>query len=167
MIPSSGINALLRRYRSGEVTPQRFIQDTYDRIEQCHDRQRWTYLAPLDETLQRVTALTQEFSKSLPLYGIPFALQDTIDWGCVDLNRSRSALISPIDPSATIVKNLMAAGAIPLGKMPLESLPLEFVTFALGVEMNGNGLRSAIFALMDSDVDLVLKSVGLFSCDHG
>ncbi len=156
MIPSPGINALLRRYRSGDVTPQRYIQDIYDRIEQCHDGTLWSYLVPLEDTLQRVTDLTQEFSKSLPLYGIPFAIDDPIDWGCT--NRSQSEWTNSSDRSAKTVKNLLAAGAIPLGKTQAKLVRFEFVNFALGQETSG--LRSAIFALTESDIEIVLKSAG-------
>jgi Asp-tRNA(Asn)/Glu-tRNA(Gln) amidotransferase A subunit family amidase len=161
MIPSSGITALLRRYRSGQITPQQFIQETYRSIEQCNDRHEWTYLVPLEETLQRVTSLTQEFSKSLPLYGVTFAIQDSIDWIYVDGSRASLELAGKLDrPLTTVLRNLMAAGAIPIGKNKFERLPLEYVNFALSAEIEGSGLRSAIFALTDSDVEIVLKSAG-------
>jgi allophanate hydrolase len=148
MIPSSGINALLRRYRSSELTPQQFIRETYDRIEQCNEPDLWLTVTPLDQVLQRVTDLTQEFSKSLPLYGIPFAIHDKIDG------------TAPLDLSAKVIKNLLAAGAIPIGKIHFDPLALEFVHFVLGSHQDGDDRRSAILALTDSDVDLVLKSSG-------
>jgi allophanate hydrolase len=148
MTPPSGINALLRSYRSDQITPQQFIRETYDRIEQCIDVDLWITLTPLDEVLQRVTDLTQEFSKSLPLYGIPFAIHDKID-----------GIDNPMR-STQVIKNLLAAGAILLGQTKVNPLALEFVHFVLGAHQEGDDRRSAILALTDSDVDLVLKSSG-------
>jgi hypothetical protein len=148
MTPPSGINVLLRRYRSDQITPQQLIRETYDRIEQSIDADLWITLTPLDEVLQRVTDLTQEFSKSLPLYGIPFAIHDKTD-----------GTDNPIR-SAQFIKNLLAAGAIPMGRTHFDPLVLEFVHFVLGAQQEGDDRRSAILALTDSDVEIVLKSTG-------
>jgi allophanate hydrolase len=99
----------------------------------------WIHLVPEDESIARAEALGP-FREDLPLYGIPFAVKDNIDLagapttaGCPDY------AYTPAE-SATVVKRLMEAGAIPLGKTNLD----QFATGLVGTR-SPYGACSSVF----------------------
>src|SRR5919202_663527 len=80
---SLDIHSLLDRYRTGSIAPADAIASVYDRIERYADPAVWIYLAPQAETLERAKALENLDPQQLPLYGIPFAIKDNLDWAGV------------------------------------------------------------------------------------
>jgi allophanate hydrolase len=67
----------------------------------------------------------------LPLYGIPFAIKDNIDLAGIPTTAACPAFAYTPESSATLVEQLLALGAVPLGKTNLDQ-------FATGL----NGTRS-------------------------
>ncbi len=122
------VRSLLRAYRSGVITPEAIVAQVYQRIEQYADPAIWIYLAPMADSLARVKALSKGDSANLPLYGVPFALKDNIDWAGVPTTAGCPEFAYIPEQSATVFEKLCAAGAIPIGKTNLD----QFATGLVG-----------------------------------
>lgn len=83
MILSLDLQSLRQAYSTGQVTPVDVVETVYERIERYADPAVWIYLAPREESLRRAQALTQTEPSQLPLYGVPFAIKDNVDWAGV------------------------------------------------------------------------------------
>ena len=86
-----------------------------------------------------LSALEQHQPEDLPLYGIPFAIKDNIDLAGVPTTAACPAFAYMAGQDATLVRQLIALGAIPLGKTNLDQ-------FATGL----NGTRSPYGACRNS-----------------
>ncbi len=118
------IRSLHQAYQSRTISPEALIRQVYDQIAQHNDPALWIYLAPLADTLDRVA----QTSPDLPLYGIPFALKDNIDWAGTPTTAACPEFAYTPATSATVVARLCAAGAIPIGKTNLD----QFATGLVG-----------------------------------
>jgi allophanate hydrolase len=125
---SLDLRSLLQAYRNGTTTPEAVIADIYQRIEQYADPAVWIYLAPLADSLAQAQALSDQDPADLPLYGIPFAIKDNIDWAGVTTTAGCPEFAYTPQRSATVVEKLCAAGAIPIGKTNLD----QFATGLVG-----------------------------------
>src|ERR671933_420023 len=112
---SLDIHSLLDRYRTGSLAPADAIASVYDRIERYADPAVWIYLAPLAETLERAKALENLDPQQLPLYGIPFAIKDNLDWAGVPTTAGCPAFARTPARSSSVVERLCAPGAIAIG----------------------------------------------------
>ena len=124
---SLDLQALRQRYRSG-ITPEVVIAQIYEQIAAYDDPAIWIYLAPLADSLERARALESLDPASLPLYGVPFAIKDNIDWAQIPTTAGCPAFAYCPTESATVVQKLCAAGAIPIGKTNLD----QFATGLVG-----------------------------------
>lgn len=127
-ILSLDLASLLQQYRRGSSTPEAMIREVYKRIEQYADPAVWIYLAPIADSLARARALHSKTPDSLPLYGVPFAIKDNLDWAGVPTTAGCPAFAYTPERSATVVERLCAAGAIPIGKTNLD----QFATGLVG-----------------------------------
>jgi allophanate hydrolase len=125
---SLDFSSLSEQYRTGATTPAAVIADIYDRIEQYADPAVWIYLAPIADSLARAKALEDKTPDQLPLYGLPFAIKDNLDWASVPTTAGCPAFAYTPERSATVVERLCAAGAIPIGKTNLD----QFATGLVG-----------------------------------
>jgi allophanate hydrolase len=89
------------------------------------------HLLSKDELEPYLAALEDKSPAELPLYGIPFAIKDNINLAGIPTTAACPAFAYTPDTSATIVEQLIALGAVPLGKANLDQ-------FATGL----NGTRS-------------------------
>ncbi len=133
MSPSAGQSslsgqALRQAYRSGARTPAEAIAQVYERIDQYADPALWIYLASREESLHRAAALQSQDPAALPLYGLPFAIKDNIDWAGVPTTAGCPEFAYTPTRSAAVIENLCAAGAIPIGKTNLD----QFATGLVG-----------------------------------
>ena len=125
------IDHLQSLYRGGELTPRQLLEQLDDYQASFADRNVWIhYLSPAERE-PFLQALEGESPESLPLYGVPFAIKDNIHLkGIPTTVANRHVHILP-ETSAFVVEQLLAAGAIPVGKTNLDQ-------FATGL----NGTRS-------------------------
>ncbi len=125
---SLDIHSLLDRYRTGSLAPADAIASVYDRIERYADPAVWIYLAPQAETLERAKALENLDPQQLPLYGIPFAIKDNLDWAGVPTTAGCPRFARTPARSSAVVERLCAAGAIAIGKTNMD----QFATGLVG-----------------------------------
>ncbi len=125
---SLDIHSLLDRYRTGSIAPADAIAQVYDRIERYADPAVWIYLAPIAETIERAKALQNLDPQQLPLYGIPFAIKDNLDWAGVPTTAGCPQFARTPARSSAVVERLCAAGAIAIGKTNMD----QFATGLVG-----------------------------------
>ncbi|WP_445372586.1 allophanate hydrolase [Methylomonas sp. HW2-6] len=122
------IVSLSQAYRDGALTPAALVNMLWQRLESAPERGVWISRVPLERLQAYTAALADQSPDELPLYGIPFAIKDNID--LVDLPTTAACPAYAYQPeqSAFVVRRLIAAGAIPLGKTNLD----QFATGLVG-----------------------------------
>lgn len=125
---SLDLKSLHHAYTTGQVTPTDIIEAVYQRIDEYHDPAVWIHLEPKSKSLERAAAVAQKGQAAQPLYGVPFAIKDNIDWAGIPTTAGCPEFAYIPDRSATVVTKLEAAGAIPIGKTNLD----QFATGLVG-----------------------------------
>lgn len=133
------ICALRQAYANGTMTPRSlFAELRQQAVDEAH---RNIFILHFDDTILQpwLLALDELDPSDAPLWGIPFAVKDNIDIAGVPTTAGCEAFAYRPSESATVIKQLMAAGAIPIGKTNLDQ-------FATGL----NGTRSPYGACKNS-----------------
>jgi allophanate hydrolase len=128
---SLDLAALAARYRNGGLEPTEVVAGVLDRIARRGDDKVWIHVLPRDELLAIAKNLEDAGPAGKPLFGAPFAIKDNIDLAGHPTTAACPAYAYTPEESATAVRRLTAAGAIPIGKTNLDQ-------FAAGL----NGTRS-------------------------
>jgi allophanate hydrolase len=126
-IQSLDFTSLRKAYAAG-VLPEEVIADVYARIEISGDPSIFISLLPKARALELARALGP-YDPSKPLYGIPIAIKDNIDFGELPTTAACPAFAYQPAGNAFVIDRLMAAGAIPIGKTNLD----QFATGLVGV----------------------------------
>ncbi|MEF3218589.1 allophanate hydrolase [Klebsiella quasipneumoniae subsp. quasipneumoniae] len=123
---------LAANYRNGHTTPRALLAEIRQRA-QALDPEFNLFIHLLSEAEQApfLAALEGHSPDTLPLYGVPFAIKDNIDLAEIVTTAACPAFAYRPTQSATIVAQLIALGAVPVGKTNLDQ-------FATGL----NGTRS-------------------------
>jgi allophanate hydrolase len=127
--PSLAIADLTVAYRDGRTRPPQVVYSVYERIAACRDRGIWISLSPIERALEMAEALGARDPASLPLYGVPFAIKDNIDLAGMPTTAACPAFTYMPAESAFVVRRLIDAGAIPVGKTNLD----QFATGLVGM----------------------------------
>ena len=133
------IATLRRRYLTGELQVMQLMQDIVARIGD-DPHHVWIYRLPLEEIEKYVTALQDKDPAELPLYGIPFAIKDNIDLAGAPTTAGCAEYAYHPQHHATVVRELINAGAIPIGKTNLD----QFATGLNGTRSPHGACRNAI-----------------------
>ncbi|HEY4170054.1 MAG TPA: allophanate hydrolase [Reyranella sp.] len=124
-----GVHNLGARYVAGTLTVRQVIDEILARIEAAGDDKVWISRVP-DATLRaQADELDRRDRKGLPLFGIPFAVKDNIDVAGLPTTAACPGFAYQPKESAEVVKQLVAAGAIVIGKTNLD----QFATGLVGV----------------------------------
>jgi len=128
MIADLRIEPLLNAYRAGGTTPRHVIRELWAQAATSDpaiwiSRPNWETLNALLENIE------SQDPEDLPLYGIPFAIKDNIDWAGQPTTAACPAFSYVPEHSAHVVDLLIKAGAIPVGKTNLD----QFATGLVGV----------------------------------
>ena len=119
-------------YHTGATTPRQLIGELRARAAALNaDYHLFIHLLSDAELEPYLAALELRDPGSLPLFGIPFAIKDNIDLAGTPTTAACPAFAYTPTESATLVAQLIALGAVPLGKTNLDQ-------FATGL----NGTRS-------------------------
>ena len=126
---SFDLSSLRAAYASG--TPVRAVIG--EALRRCAGDDRHVFIHRLNmaELLPFIEALEAADPASLPLYGVPFAIKDNIDLAGIPTTAGCPEFAYTPERSAFVVQQLIAAGAVPVGKTNLDQ-------FATGL----NGTRS-------------------------
>ncbi|MGE9290125.1 MAG: allophanate hydrolase [Puniceicoccales bacterium] len=160
------IAALRGRYENGTSSPEEVINTIFDRIE-AGDPRIWISLATRESCLEMARELGQKSPKDLPLYGIPFAIKDNIDLEGLRTTAACEEYGYFPSESATVVRHLIEAGAIPVGKTNLD----QFATGLVGVRspygFPGNSFNSDYIPGGSSSGSAVSVALGMVSFSLG
>ncbi|WP_233851234.1 allophanate hydrolase [Paraburkholderia sp. HD33-4] len=119
-------------YRAGTLTPRRLVAELLEKAAALNPSfNLFIHLLTEDEVAPYLDRLDTQSVESLPLYGVPFAIKDNIDLAGIQTTAACPAFADTPSRSASVVAQLIALGAIPLGKTNLDQ-------FATGL----NGTRS-------------------------
>lgn len=127
---TSGLNLsigfLREAYDSDTATPAQIVRAIYAKIR-SDDPSIWIHLIDEETVLSKIAGMPAE-CKSLPLYGIPFAIKDNIDAAGLATTAGCPEFAYVPDESAFAVQKLIKAGAILIGKTNLD----QFATGLVG-----------------------------------
>ncbi|KZN18555.1 MULTISPECIES: allophanate hydrolase [Pseudomonas] len=134
------LDALRNAYHQGQITPRQLLLNLREKAAALNpDYHLFIHLLSVEELEPYLAALDGRDPGSLPLYGVPFAIKDNIDLAGIPTTAACPAFAYVPERSATVVEQLLALGAIPLGKTNLDQ-------FATGL----NGSRSPYGACPNS-----------------
>jgi len=126
-----GVHALRGAYAAGTLDVGQVIEEVLKRIAAAGDDKVWITRAP-DERLRaeavRLDARRAELDR-MPLYGVPFAVKDNIDVADLRTTAACPGFSYQPEASAEVVRRLVEAGAIVIGKTNLD----QFATGLVGV----------------------------------
>lgn len=122
------IKAVQKAYAIGIETPESLIGKLRSQALGQSNFNAWIYLLGEEELQVYFDALKSKPKETSPLWGIPFAIKDNIDLAKVPTSAGCKSFIYTPDKSATVVEELIQAGAIPLGKTNLD----QFATGLVG-----------------------------------
>lgn len=115
----TSIGALLTGYRDGTLDPQEVVAHAYERARSAAGP-AWISLAPWRDVSGWLARLRAHAAADLPLYGVPFAIKDNIDLAGTPTTAACPAFAYTPPRSAFVVEQLLAAGAIPIGKTNMD-----------------------------------------------
>ncbi len=119
---------LRARYRAGDLTPADLVAAIRARISAPAPNPVWIHVLTEAELAPHLARLAEADPRTLPLYGVPFAVKDNIDLAGIPTTAACPAFAYTPRCSAHVVERLMAAGAIPIGKTNLD----QFATGLVG-----------------------------------
>jgi allophanate hydrolase len=126
------LSAVKAAYLAGTTTPRQLIGALREQAAALNPEfNLFIHLLSAQELEPYLAALDGKSADSLPLFGVPFAIKDNIDLAGIPTTAACPAFAYTPSESATLVKQLLALGAVPLGKTNLDQ-------FATGL----NGTRS-------------------------
>ncbi len=134
------LDSVRAAYQSAKVTPRQLILALREKAAALNPHYHlFIRLLNPSELEPYLVALEGRDLEDLPLYGIPFSIKDNIDLAGIPTTAACVAYAYTPQRSATIVEQLLALGAIPMGKTNLDQ-------FATGL----NGSRSPFGACPNS-----------------
>ncbi|PSP86032.1 allophanate hydrolase [Halobacteriales archaeon QS_6_64_34] len=127
MSPRLQPTTLLTEYRNGERTPEATVETVYERLD-TDATNAWISVREKADVLADAAALADADIEDKPLYGVPFAVKDNIDYAELPTTAACPAYAYDPGESATVVERLRAAGALLIGKTNMD----QFATGLVG-----------------------------------
>ncbi|HEU5134062.1 MAG TPA: allophanate hydrolase [Steroidobacteraceae bacterium] len=133
------ITTLRRAYLDGSLTPSALVEKLLVERGKHAGHNIWISKVSEDALRARARELEARDPASLPLYGIPFAIKDNIDFAGLETTAGCPAFAYQPAESAPVVQALIDAGAIALGKANLD----QFATGLVGTRSPYGACRNA------------------------
>ncbi|PIB46143.1 allophanate hydrolase [Pseudomonas sp. 2822-15] len=134
------LDNLRNAYLSGDTTPRDVLRQLREKATHLNpDYHLFIHLLTEAELEPYLAALDARDPAQLPLFGVPFAIKDNIDLAGIPTTAACPTFAYVPQRSASIVEQLIALGAVPVGKTNLDQ-------FATGL----NGSRSPYGACPNS-----------------
>lgn len=127
-MPTLIISELLAAYRQQRITPELFFTKLLQRIDEAAEHHVWITRLTIEQVMAYVAVLSEKSIDALPLYGVPFVIKDNIDLVGIPTTAACPEFAYTPGKSATVVRRLIAAGAVPLGKANMD----QFATGLVG-----------------------------------
>jgi allophanate hydrolase len=120
--------SLRRAYSEKRVTPEQIAEEAWRRANDSQFPNVWIEKTNRERLLEMARALPSQPTNDLPLYGVPFAIKDNIDFTGMATTAGCPAFAFTPKASATVVERLTAAGALFIGKTNMD----QFATGLVG-----------------------------------
>jgi allophanate hydrolase len=154
-------------YRSGALTPMALVEKLLTERRRHTAHNIWISEVP-DETLRaRARELAGIDPRSLPLYGIPFAIKDNIDYAALPTTAGCLEFAYQPAESNPVVQALLDAGAIALGKTNLDQFATGLVGTRSPYGICTNAFDPAYISGGSSSGSAVAVALGLASFSLG
>lgn len=142
MIPEKKleISWLKQNYLAGKVSPEEVIAHIIKRAQEHKEMNIWIEPPRKDRIQIYIDKLGEPDYDRKPLWGIPFAVKDNIDLEGYLTTAGCPAYSYQPKESAIVVKRLIAAGAIPLGKTNMD----QFATGLVGTRSPYGEVHNAL-----------------------
>jgi allophanate hydrolase len=122
------LDALASAYRTGALTPAALVEKLIVERRKHSAHNIWISVVTDDALRARARELADRQPQSLPLYGVPFAIKDNIDYAALPTTAGCADFAYRAAESNPVVQALIDAGAIAIGKTNLD----QFATGLVG-----------------------------------
>lgn len=140
------LNWLRKRYENKDLKPEEVMKEIIQRAKEDEDMNIWITPPRMEHIKPYLDNLTESNFKSLPLWGIPFAVKDNINVANVPTTAGCAEFSYTPKEHASVVERLVEAGAIPVGKTNLD----QFATGLVGTRSHygetHNSLRKELIS---------------------
>lgn len=134
------IKWLKQMYSSNRITPEEVVLEIINRCNQDKEMNIWITTPKMENIKLYIESLKSYEPNSLPLWGIPFAIKDNIDLENIETTAGCPEYSYTPSESAEVVKKLIYAGAIPIGKTNLD----QFATGLVGTRSPYGEVHNAL-----------------------
>jgi allophanate hydrolase len=157
---------LANEYR-GTLTPERLVEALIVARRAHADRNIWISEVSDDALRARARELMAADRNTLPLYGVPFAIKDNIDFSELPTTAACPAFSYQPWESSPVVQALIDAGAIALGKTNLDQFATGLVGTRSPYGACGNAFDPEYLSGGSSSGSAVAVALGLASFSLG
>lgn len=161
------INDLQQKYKSNILTPEEVIQVILKRAQSDKELNIWITPPTMELIQPYLNQLNTMNPEGKPLWGIPFAIKDNIDLAGTLTTAGCAEFAYKPDEHATVVKRLIDAGAIPIGKTNLDQFATGLVGTRSPYGETKNALRPELISGGSSSGSAVSVARGLAAFSLG
>nr|MBA2262334.1 allophanate hydrolase [Solirubrobacterales bacterium] len=126
--PVGGVRALVAAHREGRVDVCDTVETVIAACADAGDPATWIHRVPARCLRARAAELAARSARALPLLGVPFAVKDNIDVAGLPTTAGCPDFAYVAQETAPVVRRLLDAGAILVGKTNLD----QFATGLVG-----------------------------------
>ncbi|OPX45035.1 allophanate hydrolase [Ruminiclostridium hungatei] len=161
------IEYVKKAYETGDFTPYDLCREIVRRSEEIRAWNIWIVEPSMDRLQKQVERIMVMDRKTTPLWGVPFSIKDNIDLEGLETTAGCESYAYLPKESATVVRLLMEAGAIPVGKTNLD----QFATGLVGTRSlygaTHNSLKPELISGGSSSGSAVSVALGLAAFSLG
>ena len=161
------VSGLRHHYQQQDFTPTELVEHLLERCEQYLEKNIWIYRLTKEELRPYLDELSTQSPESLPLFGVPFAIKDNIDLANIPTTAGCPEFSYIPKSSATVVQQLINAGAIPIGKTNLDQFATGLVGTRSPYGICKNAFNDEYISGGSSSGSAVAVSLGLASFSLG